>query len=315
MNWRPTASRTVLARRAGILADIRAHFASEGVLEVDTPLLGIAGAGDPAIESVALELDGRRYYLQTSPESAMKRLLAAGSGDIYQVCKAFRHEERSALHRCEFTILEWYRLGFDHHRLMDDVAALVARVLPGLRLARASFAELSARCGAPDPHLAPTAALAEFAQDVGLRLSAADSGDRVLLLDLLLSELVRRAWPAGEGGFVYDFPLEQAAYARVRDESPPVASRFELVIDGVELANGWHELNDLAEQRARHDAELAARGARGQPSMPPDPRLLAALATGLPDCAGVAIGIDRLVMLAMGGCDIAGALAFAGDEP
>ncbi len=315
MSWRPTASRAALARRAEILAEVRAHFASERVLEVDTPLLGSAGAGDPAIESVALDLDGRRYYLQTSPESAMKRLLAGGSGDIYQVCKAFRREERSALHRCEFTILEWYRLGFDHHRLMDDVAALINRVLPRLRLDRASFAELSARCGAPDPHLASTAALAGFARDVGLRLSPADAGNRVMLLDLLLSELVRRAWPAGEGGFVYDFPLEQAAYARVRDETPPVASRFELVVDGVELANGWHELNDLAAQRARHDAEHAARIARGQQPMPPDARLLAALAAGLPDCAGVAIGVDRLVMLALAGTDIAGALAFAADEP
>lgn len=315
MTWRPTAGRAALARRAEVLAEIRAHFAGEGVLEVDTPLLGTAGAGDPAIESLALDLDGRRHYLQTSPESAMKRLLAGGSGDIYQVCKAFRREERSALHRCEFTILEWYRLGFDHHRLMDDVATLVNRVLPGVPLARASFAELSARCGAPDPHLAPTAALAGFARDVGLQLSAADAGDRVLLLDLLLCELVRRAWPAGQGGFVYDFPLEQAAYARVRDGTPPVASRFELVVDGVELANGWHELNDAGAQRARHDAEHAARTARGQQPMPPDPRLLAALEAGLPDCAGVAIGVDRLVMLALAGTDIAGALAFAADEP
>lgn len=315
MNWRPTASRAALARRAEVLAEIRSHFAGEGVLEVDTPLLGIAGAGDPAIESVALDLEGRRYFLQTSPESAMKRLLAAGSGDVYQICKAFRREERSVLHRCEFTILEWYRLGFDHHRLMDDVASLVARILPRLRLSRASFAELGARCGAPDPHLAPTHELAEYARDVGLQLSAADAGDRVLLLDLLLTELVRRAWPAGEGGFVYDFPLEQAAYARVRDTAPPVASRFELVIDGVELANGWHELNDPAAQRARHAAEHAARLARGLSPMPPDPGLLAALAAGLPDCAGVAIGVDRLVMLALGESDIAGALALAADGP
>jgi lysyl-tRNA synthetase class 2 len=315
MTWRPTGSRAALLRRGEVLAEIRAHFAGENVLEVDTPLLGTAGAGDPAIESVALDLDGRRYYLQTSPESAMKRLLAAGSGDIYQICKAFRREERSPLHRCEFTILEWYRLGFDHHRLMDDVAALVNRVLPRVRLARASFAALSARCGAPDPHLAPTRELAEYARDVGLQLSATDAGDRVMLLDLLLTELVRRAWPAGEGGFVYDFPLEQAAYARVRAAAPPVASRFELVIDGVELANGWHELNDLVAQRARHDAEHAARIARGQPPMPPDPRLMAALGAGLPECAGVAIGIDRLVMLALGESDIAGALAFAADEP
>jgi len=140
MDWRPTATRAALARRAAILDLVRAHFAATGVLEVDTPLIGLAAAGDPALASFRLDLHGSPRYLQTSPEYAMKRLLAAGSGDVYQICKAFRDEEDSPLHRPEFTLVEWYRLGFDHHALMDDVAALVARVLPGLRLARASFA-------------------------------------------------------------------------------------------------------------------------------------------------------------------------------
>ena len=313
MSWRPTASRSTLARRSEILASLRAHFTAAGVLEVDTPLLGAAGAGDPAIASCAVDLNGRRHYLQTSPESAMKRLLAAGSGDIYQLCKAFRAEEQSPIHRCEFTLLEWYRLGYDHHRLMDDVAALVRRVLPGVVLERASFAALSARAGGPDPHRATTPELAAWAHAIGLQMGAADAGDRVLLLDLLLSEVVRRAWPSG-GGFVYDFPVEQAAYARIRDGDPPLASRFELVLDGIELANGWHEVNDGQTQRARHAAESVARRARGLPDMPPDPGLLAALESGLPDCAGVALGIDRLVMLACAARDLGAVLAF-GAEP
>lgn len=313
MAWRPTASRSTLTRRSELLATIRAHFARARVLEVDTPLLGTAGAGDPAIASCAVELSGRRHYLQTSPESAMKRLLAAGSGDIFQLCKAFRVEEDSPLHRCEFTLLEWYRLGFDHHRLMDDVATLMQRLLPGVVLERASLAALSARAGGPDPHLATTPELAAWARARGLQLSGPDAADRVLLLDLLLSEVVRHAWPAGRGGFVYDFPVEQAAYARIRDGEPSLASRFELVFDGVELANGWHEVTDPLTQRARHAAEAAARHARGLPDMPPDPRLLAAIEAGLPDCAGVAVGVDRLVMLACAARDLGAVLAFGAE--
>jgi lysyl-tRNA synthetase class 2 len=314
MTWRPTASRSTLARRGDILATIRAHFAAAGVLEVDTPLLGAAGAGDPAIASCAVDVGGRVRYLQTSPESAMKRLLAAGSGDIYQLGKAFRREESSPIHRCEFTLLEWYRLGFDHHALMDDVATLVARVLPEVRLAREPLSALCARAGAPDPHRATTGELAAWARALGLQMTPQDAADRSLLLDLLLSEVVRRAWPAGGGGFVYDFPVEQAAYARIRPGVPALASRFELVIDGIELANGWHELADVDEQQARYREEERARQARGLPSMPPDPALLAALAAGLPDCAGVAIGVDRLVMLACAARDLDDVLAFGRDQ-
>lgn len=313
MDWRPTATPAALARRAALLATVRGHFAAAGVLEVDTPLIGLAGAGDPALASFALDLNGRTRFLQTSPEYAMKRLLAAGSGDIYQVCKAFRLEEDSPLHRPEFTLVEWYRLGFDHHALMDDVATLVGLALPGRRLERASFAALAQRCGAPDPHAATTAALAAWAAALGLQMSAEDAQDRTLLLDLLLTEVVRRAWPHGQGGFVYDFPVEQAAYARIRSGRPALASRFELVVDGVELANGWHEVTDGATQRARHAGEEAARRARGLPLRPSDPRLLAALDHGLPDCAGVALGFDRLLMLASGARDVGEVMAFGAD--
>ncbi|MCC7120125.1 MAG: EF-P lysine aminoacylase GenX [Gammaproteobacteria bacterium] len=313
MAWRPTATRAGLARRAEILAAVRAHFAAAGVLEVDTPLLGLGAAGDPALASFPIDLHGSRRFLQTSPESAMKRLLAAGSGDIYQICKAFRDDEDSPLHRPEFTLVEWYRVGFDHHALMDDVATLVERILPALRLERATFAALAQRCGAPDPRLARTDELVAWAAAAGFEAGPRDAADRVLLLDFLLSEVVRRAWPRGQGGFVYDFPVEQAAYAQVRPGPPPVASRFELIIDGVELANGWHEIEDGATQRARHATEDALRRARGLPVCAPDPRLLAALDHGLPACAGVALGLDRLAMLVVAARDLDAVVAFGRD--
>lgn len=313
MNWQPTASRETLVLRARILATIREFFAAANVLEVDTPVIGHAGAGDPALKSIAVTLNGQVLYLQTSPESAMKRLLAAGSGDIYQLGKAFRDDEQSRLHRPEFTLLEWYRLGYDHHRLMDEVAALVAKVLPQVSLSRASFASLCDRCGAPDPHLADTGVLADYAAAHGLRLSVAETTDRCLLLDFLMSEVLRDAWPPGTGGFVYEFPVEQAAYASLLPGPPAVAARFELVIDGIEIANGWQELCDPELQRERYLVEAGLRQQRGLPPMPADARLLAGLAHGLPACAGVALGVDRLVLLAAAAEDLSEVLAFGAD--
>lgn len=296
-----------------MLGEIRAYFAQQGVLEVDTPLLGHTGAADPAIGSLALDLPSGRRYLQTSPEYAMKRLLAAGSGDIYQLCKAFREEEHSPLHRGEFTLLEWYRVGFDHHQLMAEVARLLAVFWPGRVLERLTIAHLAQQVGAPDPHLSSTAVLANYARDCGVVLTPPAAHDRSLLLDFLLTHLVRVGLPVGRAAFIYDFPLEQAAYARVRPGHPPVAERFELILDGVELANGYHELCDPLAQRARHAAEALVRAARGLPPPLIDERLLAALAAGLPACAGVALGIDRLLMLREGAANVGEVMAFGAE--
>ena len=313
MDWRPTAARPALLARAALLQQIRQHFAAAGVLEVDTPLLDRCGAADPALQSIAVPCADGIRYLQTSPEFAMKRLLAAGAGDIYQICKAFRGEEQSRLHRGEFTMLEFYRLGFDHHQLMDEVAELVGLALPGRVIERLTVAGLAAALDCPDPHRADTPTLAAFARAAGAMLSAEDATDRVLLLDFLLEKLVREGLGKGRAAFLYDFPVEQGAYARVRPGPPPVAERFELIIDGVELANGYHEVTDAATQQALFAREAALRARRGLPSPVLDERLLAALAVGLPPCAGVALGLDRLLMLGTGAADLGEVIAFAAD--
>ncbi len=313
MDWRPTATQAALAARARLLAQVREFFANAGVLEVDTPLLGHAGAADPALQALQVAGPEGIRFLQTSPESAMKRLLAAGSGDIYQLCKAFRGEERSRLHRGEFTMLEWYRLGFDHHQLMDEVAALAALALPGRSIEKLTVARLAARLGVLDPHTSSTAALADHAQARGVVLSGKDLADRSLLLDFLLEELVSVGLGPGNAAFLHDFPVEQSAYARIRAGSPPVAERFELVIDGVELANGYHEVTAAVEQRARYAQEAALRAQRGLPPPTMDARWIAALDAGLPPCAGVALGFDRLLMLSLGARDLGAVLAFGDD--
>jgi lysyl-tRNA synthetase class 2 len=319
VHWQPGASRSVLELRARLAAAVREFFAARGVLEVETPLLAQAGVSDVHLGSLTTRIAGRpaAYYLQTSPEYAMKRLLAAGSGDIYQLCKAFRDGEAGRQHNPEFTLLEWYRLGFDHHQLMDEVEALLTRLL-GARLhapaERLSYREAFLRELGIDPHTAPLEALAALA---GARLGApADlaAEGRDALLDLLMGALVGPALGAGRISFVHEYPASQAALARLLPGTPAVAARFEAYVGGLELCNGFHELADPAEQRARFRRDLEARAARGLPAVPIDERLLAALGAGLPDVAGVAVGFDRIVMLAAGVGDIAAAMAFTVDE-
>lgn len=313
MNWQPVVSRAALERRAALLRDIRAYFSVQQVLEVQTPLLGLAGATDPALESFVVAAPKRPLrYLQTSPEFAMKRLLAAGSGDIYQICPAFRREEMTRLHREEFTLLEWYRLGFDHHRLMDDVGALLTSVGFPFPISRHAYRDLCRVHAGIDPGSASTAELAKAAAEAGARLGDA-AQDRALLLDWLFGCRVLPALPRTEAVFIFDFPVEQAAYARVRAGDPPVGERFELVLGEMELANGFHEVTDAAEQRARHQRENARRRALGLPVIPLDEALLEAMESGLPPCSGVALGLDRLLMALSGTLDIRDVLPF--DEP
>jgi lysyl-tRNA synthetase class 2 len=311
--WRPTASLQALRLRARLLGVIRAFFAERGVLEVETPSLAASGASDAHIASLSTACRAsagvRRLYLQTSPEFAMKRLLASGSGPIYQVCRAFRDGESGRLHNPEFTLLEWYRPDFDHHALMDEMEALLDRLLapaPSRRLTyRAAFVEL----GEADPFDTSTEALAALAASAGLNDAAGAHLDRDALLDFLFSHTVQPR--LGDGRvYVYDYPASQAALARVRAGEPPVAERFEVFVDGVEIANGYHELDDAAEQRRRFGEDGEARRRLGLEPMPSDERLLAALEHGLPDCAGVAVGLDRLFMIAAGETCIDAVLAF-----
>jgi lysyl-tRNA synthetase class 2 len=266
-SWRPSASLAALRARGESLGRIRAFFAELGVLEVQTPLLGRATVTDPDVQGVGVPGYG---YLQTSPEYFMKRLLAAGLGDCYQLASAFRHEERGRLHNVEFTLLEWYRLGYDDKRLMTEVGQL-CDVLLG-----------------PQPYQT-----LKYVDLVG--------GD----LNLPRDELDLRFALAGEAlsqgrFFITEFPAEQAALSRLSREHADVATRFELIIDGVEIANGYWELTDAQEHQRRFAQDLEICRSRGLPTPEVDHALLGALQSGLPDCAGVAVGVDRLMMLALG---------------
>lgn len=297
------AARDALRRRAQLLAQVRDFFAARGVLEVETPALSAGAVSDPAIDSVAAELhvggEKRRLYLHTSPEYAMKRLLAAGSGDIYQLCRVFRDGETGRWHRPEFTLLEWYRVGWDEHRLMDEVDALLEQLLgdaiarPAKRLRYAdAFADVLGV--APD---AGTPALATALEAKGIDVPAGLPHDAVL--DLALSCALAPAFDADALTFVYDFPASQAALAGIQHDDPTVAARFEVFHRGIELANGARELTDPVEQRRRFEADLAARRRRGRPTLPLDRDFMAALERGLPASAGVAVGFDRVVALAL----------------
>ncbi|MDE2090086.1 MAG: EF-P lysine aminoacylase GenX, partial [Gammaproteobacteria bacterium] len=320
--WRPAAGLEALRLRARVVARIRLFFARHGVLEVDTPALSAAVATDPHLHSFTTVYTGpgaprgRTLYLHTSPEFPMKRLLAAGAGSIFQLCKVFRDGEAGRLHNPEFTLLEWYRVDFDQHRLMDEVEALVRETLEGLvnhlgAAERLSYGEAFQRHAGIDPYTATPAMLAKCARRLDINTPPGMGGqDLDAWRDLLLTHAVVPRFPAGRPVFVYDYPASQAALARVRPGEPPVAERFELYINGVELANGFHELGDADEQRRRFAANLARRRALGLAQVPPDERLLAALAGGLPDCSGVALGVDRLLMLAAGVDAIDQVLAF-----
>ncbi len=245
----------------------------------------------------------------------MKRLLAAGSGSIYQICKAFRNGEAGRRHNPEFTLLEWYRPGFDHHALMDEVEALVADLL-GDVLAhksseRMSYREAFLRYVNIDCCLASIVELRNCAYKQGILVAGMDEKDRDGWLDLLLTHIVEPQLGQGQLCFIYDYPASQAALAKVRQGSPcPLAERFELYVNGMEVASGYHELTDSHEQRCRFEQDMAARRSAQAAEIPLDEYLLAALDEGLPDCAGVAIGIDRLVMLITGASHLRDVLAF-----
>lgn len=316
--WRPTAAMSALHLRASMLSATREYFAKLGVLEVETPILSAAAVSDPQIESLATRVAGMPSpsYLCTSPEYAMKRLLAAGSGDIYQICRVFRDAERGRWHNPEFTLVEWYRVGYDDAALMTEVEALVGRLLePWRRLEsaeRLSYSAALQRHAGVDAHTASDADLAEAARRHDINCDA--ELDRDAKLDLLMGLVVGPRLGLQQPCFICDYPASQASLARLKPGLPPVAARFELYLDGVELANGFHELADAAQQRQRFTHDLRVRRSKGQLELPLDEHLLAALAAGMPDCAGVALGFDRLVAIALGAPQLADAMAFTIDN-
>ncbi len=325
-SWRPTATLEALHARAELYGSVRSFFGARGVLEVETPILSRHATVDRHIDSFGVftpaGMSAARtppaLWLQTSPEFAMKRLLAAGSGPIYQIARVFRVDEQGRHHNPEFSMLEWYRPDFDHHRLMDEVAALIAHCGIPAASTRLSYREAFERHAGFDPFALDAGALQLRFRQRGLGvpegLSDDECADVDLWLDLWMSHVVGPHLGREAPEFVYDFPASQAALARVRPGTPPVAERFELFWHGIELANGFHELADAAEQEARFAADTAWRTARGRTVPPYDAHLIDALRAGLPDCAGVALGLDRLLMLASGCQRLDAVLAFPADR-
>lgn len=315
--------------RAALLGRARAFFAARDVLEVDTPIVVNAPVTDVHIHSARVTLEpaepagrrGRTFFLHTSPEYAMKRLLAAGVGDIYQICHVVRALERGRLHNAEFTLIEWYRVGHTLDALMSEVEALVSELLAGARpqtdpapgprpcpATRVTYRDAFLSELALDPFTAPLAQLAEHARRAGFEAAACAGRDE--LLELLMGTVVGPRLGHGGLTFVHGYPASQAALARLDPQDPRAAQRFELYCDGIELANGFHELTAADEQRSRFERDIEERRRLGLPQAGVDERLLAALDSGMPDCCGVALGFDRTLMLAAGAASIDAVLPF-----
>lgn len=323
--WQPTASIEMLKTRARLLSKLRAFFAEKDIYEVQTPVLSHAGNTEPSIETfVTQQSENSNHltqpsFLNTSPEFVMKRLLAAGCGSIFQITPVFRQGEQSSKHNSEFTLLEWYRIDFDHHALMGEVNALLHYISKDfLTLERSHFytyQDAMIKYADIDPFTASNEDLKAAIEKAGIDVVGMDDDSSTdSWLDLLMCQVVEKNLPENCPVFIYDYPASQAALAKIRKGSPDVAERFELYINGMELANGFHELSDAEEQAKRFKNEQLIRKERGLPCIPADAQLIAALEHGLPDCAGVAIGLDRLLMVLTGTDHINDVLTFPFDR-
>jgi len=301
-NWKPTASLETLKTRARVLKSIRAFFAARDVLEVETPILSTSAITDPQLESFKTQFNQLDYYLHTSPEFYMKRLLASGSGDIFQIARVFRIDEQGRNHNPEFSMLEWYRLGFDHHALMDEMEGLVKNIFSGIQknisFKRISYQQAFQNILGIDPLESNARALAECAKKNNIETpQGMELDDKDMWLDWLMVMSIAPSFAKNDFTFLYDYPASQAALACLSENDSRVAHRFELFSGELELANGFYELTDAEEQSARFINENRLREQRGQKIMPIDQSLLDALEAGLPECSGVAIGLDRLLMV------------------
>ncbi|RUR28149.1 EF-P lysine aminoacylase EpmA [Vreelandella nanhaiensis] len=319
-DWRPSAEIATLRERARLLASVRAFFARRDVLEVETPVLGQGGSTDVHLVSLSTQArtdkGQRRLWLQTSPEFHMKRLLAAGSGPIFQLARSFRDGEIGARHNIEFTMLEWYRPGFSLDELINETTALVAALVPSFTgpVVHYRYRELFHTYLAVDPFTTSLEKLRTLAAEQGQMPAGTLAKERrETCLDLLMSMVIEPQLGRDELSVVMDYPASQAALARRHQDADGewVASRFELYLEGIELANGYHELTDADEQRARFSEDNAERRRLGLPEVDIDERLLAALEHGMPEGAGVALGVDRLIQLALGKARLEDVLAFA----
>ena len=308
--WQPGATMATLRQRSRVIAKLRDFFQQRQVMEVDVPLLSRATVTDHNIDSIQACNADVAAYLQTSPEYFMKRLLAAGSGDIYSLGKAFRDAENGRRHNPEFTMLEWYRCGWDEHQLMDEVAELIASLVPEISVRRCSYADVFIQHLQVDPHFADLADLQRMAVIAGSEAWADET--RANCLDLLFSVLIE---PQLDDGLVlvYDYPACQAALAKCAEDSQgrQISRRFEGFLNRVELANGYCELTDAAEQASRFAKDQRLRKLSNKTPVTADSQLLAAMEAGLPECAGVAMGVDRLLMQLQGADSIDQVMPFS----
>lgn len=317
ITWQPTASLPTLKKRAELIKHIRLFFEERHVLEVETPLLAQSSAMDPSLQSLESLVtipgssEAKKYYLQTSPEFHMKRLLAAESGPIFQICKVFRDGEKGQHHNPEFTLLEWYRPGYDHHQLMNEMDDFLQKILSVSTAERKTYADIFIENLKINPHTATIEALIQCADRNNLQnIQGMEAANKDQWLHLLMSHLIEPTLGLKHPLFIYDYPASQAALAKINESEYPVAERFEVYFLGIELANGFHELIDADEQSKRFHKELTLRTTQGLPVIPMDERFLAALSHGLPSCAGVALGIDRLCMLATQNDKLSNVLSF-----
>ena len=308
-DWRPTASIENIQQRAQMMAAVRDYFKRHNVLEVETPLLCARTVTEPHIDSIAVSTEQQTRYLQTSPEYAMKRLLAAGIPDCYQVCKAFRQSENGARHNIEFTMLEWYRLGFDLNQIMRETTDLI-EILLGQSLAIKTLSYCQAIKQVFECELADLdwPFLVHQASSKGLMNAQQLSYEQCL--DYVFSQCVLPQVQHDGLCVIHGYPLAQAALARVNPQQADVVERFEVFFHNLECANGYVELTDAHQQAQRFDKDQQRRAKYGLPEVQSDERLLAALDSGLPDCAGVAMGLDRILMLLCATDNIADVLSF-----
>jgi len=307
-NWQPSASLEVLRQRAALMQKIREFFLTRDYLEVETPVMARFGITDVYLSNIQATFRGKPYCLQTSPEYHMKRLLAAGSGPIFQLARVFRDDELGRWHNPEFTLLEWYQLDIDHHQLMSEMDELLQLTLNSLPLKKKTYREVFQTICDIDPHVATIPDLQDLLARHNLQGVLDEEDDRDQHLFLLMSHVIEPALAEEDSPIaVYNFPASQAALAQIKEGE---AERFEVYYRGVELANGFHELTDVVSQQNRFEQDNAQREARGLDIAPTDGYLLAALSHGLPACSGVALGIDRLIALALKQPSIGSTMAF-----
>ena len=310
-NFRPSANWANLRLRGELLRRLREFFHTHNFLEVQTPLLCAETVVDRHIEPFELDCEGRKMWLQTSPEFAMKRMLAAGAEAIYQVTQSLRKGERGPLHNPEFTIVEWYRTGNSMEEGMQLTGQLCHSLLDCGQSQTLSYGEAFQQHVGIDPHTADCAELISAVKKHNIQPPAGlAADDRDAWLDLLLVELVQAKLGVERPVLLYDYPASQAALARIRNDVPPVAERFELYYRGIELANGYNELLDADELLERNRRVNDQRRQDGNRPLPEGSRLISAMRSGLPASVGVALGFDRLVMLAAGAKDISEVMAF-----